>query len=610
MNQALYKLWLWFWHLLPANPILVRVVHGGSRRQRHMLLRLGYLAILFFVVTISLFNSSGGDTLADLAKGASRTFEMASITQLALMCFLAPVFTASAITQEKDSRTYNILLTTPLSNAQIVLGSLMSRLFFVIMLLVAGLPIFFTTMIYGGVTSRQIIESLAIAGSTAFLTGSLAISVSMIKVGTRRTIFSFYLMIAIYLLSVYALGRWDRTWVEEAPVNVDGRRLSWLAPYHPFLCLEVALNKINAPDIGLVKHYGPLDQYLLSNPSGSYVSLTLVVSLVLIVVSMFFVRSSDKEGEIGIGGRLKALITRQEAGERRRRLRHVWANPVAWREAATRASAVSRGLTRTLIIGGGAVAAIWLLIAYLTYAPGGAFDLATTRQWLAVIIAIEFGLVLLIATQTAATAITKERESNTMDLLTTTPLTSGYIMWGKLRGLVSFVVPLIAVPTASLLLFGVADLIRRESPAAVAIETGVELAALMLMFTAVACVIGLQFSLKQKKTVRAVMSSVGVLVIGLLMATAICGAIAGSAGWFGSVVAPATPFTAIWFIVDPARLFGGDAKELTSETMAAIRLGTLVGTGGVLLIYYAIVTAVYKGMVKSFDMTIRKQSAQ
>ncbi|MFN8579650.1 MAG: hypothetical protein U0163_01540 [Gemmatimonadaceae bacterium] len=35
----------------------------------------------------------------------------------------------------------------------------MSRMYFLIMLLVAGLPIFFTTMVYGGVTASQIIEA-------------------------------------------------------------------------------------------------------------------------------------------------------------------------------------------------------------------------------------------------------------------------------------------------------------------------------------------------------------------------------------------------------------------------------------------------------------------
>ncbi|MEK7757774.1 MAG: ABC transporter permease subunit, partial [Planctomycetota bacterium] len=146
------------WHLLPANPILVRVVHGGSRRPRHLWLRVGYLGALLFVVLFSLVMTWQSGSLAELAKGASQTFKWASTAQLLLMCFLAPVFTASAITQERDAQTFNILLSTPLSSAQIVLGSLASRLYFVITLLFSGLPIFLMTMVYGGVTTRQIVE--------------------------------------------------------------------------------------------------------------------------------------------------------------------------------------------------------------------------------------------------------------------------------------------------------------------------------------------------------------------------------------------------------------------------------------------------------------------
>ena len=215
MNDVIRRLWLWLWLLLPANPILVRVVAGASRRVRHLWLRTIYLFALLVVVLFSLFSFMGGDqggSLTDLAKGASQTFKFASVTQLALMCFLAPVFTAAAITQERDAQTFNILLSTPLTSAQIVFGSLISRLFFVILLLLAGLPIFIIMTAYGGVTTSQIFVSFAISGATAILTGSLAIFISMVRVGTRGTIFTFYLMIGLYLLSLYLLGGWDQTW--------------------------------------------------------------------------------------------------------------------------------------------------------------------------------------------------------------------------------------------------------------------------------------------------------------------------------------------------------------------------------------------------------------
>ena len=75
MNQVVRKIWLALWHLLPANPILVRVVSGASRRPRHLWLRVGYLGTLLAVVLFSLIAAGSGTqsgALDELAKGASQ----------------------------------------------------------------------------------------------------------------------------------------------------------------------------------------------------------------------------------------------------------------------------------------------------------------------------------------------------------------------------------------------------------------------------------------------------------------------------------------------------------------------------------------------------------
>lgn len=119
---------LYFWRLIPANPILVRVVESGGKRRRDVFFRCGYLGLLIAVVLFSLANSNGaggGKDLSALAKTSSGIFQSMSYLQLGLVALLAPIFTAGAITQEKDSQTYDILLCTPLTNGQIVLGSLL-----------------------------------------------------------------------------------------------------------------------------------------------------------------------------------------------------------------------------------------------------------------------------------------------------------------------------------------------------------------------------------------------------------------------------------------------------------------------------------------------------
>src|SRR5438477_9783943 len=233
----------YLWRLLPANPILLRVVESGGKRKRDLFIRCGYLGLLITLVIFSLITSSNqisGMSLSALASESGQIFQKMSYLQLALVALLAPIFTAGAITQEKDSQTYDILLATPLSNGQIVLGSLMSRLFFVIALLLSGIPIFSITQIFGGVSIASIVKSFGIAAATAFVTGSLAMAIAVFKVGTRRTIFSFYLVIMLYLaipLALEKMGYFQYKWAVDSaghPIHI-----SLFAGFHPFLALRV-----------------------------------------------------------------------------------------------------------------------------------------------------------------------------------------------------------------------------------------------------------------------------------------------------------------------------------------------------------------------------------
>ncbi len=601
MNQILARIWLSFWHLLPANPILVRVVGGASRQRKHLYFRGGYILVICFVVCISLMTIQGSRGLNELAKEASQTFKLAAYTQLAMMCFLAPMFTASAITQERDAQTYNILLSTPLSNAQIVLGSLLSRLYFVFSLLLAGLPVFCLTMVYGGVTSSQIAESFALAGCTAAITGSIAIFISIAGVGTKRTIFSFYLMIAIYLLAIYLLGNWNSTWLDAAPANVSGRKMSVLSALHPFLALEVSLNIVRAPDYSLVAGRNLIVRNALAFPSTTYMIWTTTTSVVLVGMAMFFVRRGAKTGEPTFVSQFLDRFRRQKSGERTRPPHVVWKNPVAWREAVTKSAQGAGGFMRWSVIAAGAAASIGLFVYHLT--QPNAMPPTTVKQWLGGIIMIQFAIAVLIATNTAAVSMVKERESKTIDILLSTPLTSKYIIFGKLRGLVSFAAPLVAVPVASLLLFGAYSLLPGRSHGMIWVETSIELAATMVLALAVVCILSLKVSLTSRQTARAVMKSLAIVIIGVGCLTLVTTTITRQAGNAGTFFAPFSPFSGIRYLLYPDDLSTSFARQAASMRFLGF-VGSAVAAGVYLIIAYSM----YKSLVTNFDMTMRKQT--
>lgn len=601
------------WRLLPGNPIVTRVVSIGSKRLPHLWTRIAYLVVLFLVVLIMSSTTGGSDALNERAKSATRVFEYVSILQLAMMCLLAPVFTAGAISQEKDAETFNVLLTTPLTNAQIVLGSLCSRLFFVIALLVSGLPIFCITMLFGGVTANQIFLSFGIAACTAIMTGSIAILISVMRIGTRGTIFSFYMGIALFLLVGLGLGRLSWTYVPETVVPGSTEApLSFIAPFHPYLALEVALGKVRAVEPGSAAHYGWPLRYMVAEPHKAYMLLTGLASVFMAGVATFFVRRGVKQGEVSL---LRRMLQWTKRSADTRRARRVWSNPVAWREATTRASAGSSDAVRYGYLIGGIIAAVLLFWYYLGghFKPGN--PVANAREaadWLTMIVLVEFVSVMLMAANTAATGISRERESDTMELLLTTPLTSKYIVWGKLRGLVSFTLPLLALPALTVLVAAAMEAVRAHTIAInqarpiAYVGSALALPPLLVIYSSFACMLGLQMSLKSKRSVQAVLATVGILiVIGFGLGMCAFGLANGSVE-LAAIVSPFTFVTAIWMVLNPSELTAMNRNA--SIDVDQIQVFMLVGTVVSVAVYGAIVAGMYRSMVRNFDMIVRKQS--
>ncbi len=596
--------------LAPLNPILLRVVTAGGRRLRHAFTRWGYLGLLIFVLLVALFASSHeAHSLSDYAKASSQVFSAISYVQLGMICLLAPVFCAAAITQERDSRTYNILLATPLTNAQIVLGSLFSRLYYVIALLLSGAPVFAITLLYGGVTAGNIVLSFAIALSTALFTGSLAIAIAVFRLGSGKTVFWFYVFNAIYLVALFML---DKFWLGVDPVT-GLYHTTWLTSIHPFLALQSVVNSTAypTPDFSSLAGRNLFARFYLLHPAYAYVTITTLASLLLVVPSAIVLRKIAQRSEVGLWSFVGNLMLRGKEA-RGRRARTVWNNPVAWREAATRAGFSGRGIARWVTILVGTAAAVVLLVFY----HRGDLSVEETRRVLMGLVIVEFSVSLLVATNTSAAAVTKERESQTLDLLLVTPITSRYYIWGKLRGLVSFMLPFAAVPTITIVLVVLYDLaftLKSGGEWVVFPENIIAMPLLLTALLAWACMLGLQLSLKWSRTIVAVMASVGVLA-GICAVLGVCGFTAASSiPVVGVVIAAFSPFTAIAVMICPTEyatsMFssGSTFAGTPAPSEMSGRITLFISIIAASVTYCAIVWAMYKSMVKNFDMIIRRQ---
>jgi ABC-type Na+ efflux pump permease subunit len=235
------------------------------------------------------------------------------------------------------------------------------------------------------------------------------------------------------------------------------------------------------------------------------------------------------------------------------------------------------------------------------------------RNYLLGAVVLEFAVVLLIVTNAAASTVTREKEDGSLDLLLTSPITSRYYIWGKLRGLVSFVLPLVAVPILSVVFFILYDMFRVATGNGgdrwiVFPESLIILPASLIIVVAFAAILGMQMSLRCRTTVMAVMSSVGI-VAGICGLMGVCGSefiTSRDTGTIGLFFSTFSPFTTLTVLINPYQ-FAERAFD-NADDISGNRVAVFIGSWIAVAAYTAIVWAMYKSMVKNFDMTIRKQS--
>src|SRR5436190_13232755 len=164
------------------NPVLQRELLVNLRMARAFVLLLLYQALLGAVV----YFAWPQDTRVDLTAGSGsvqqtkRLVNLFFVGQFVLASMMAPSFAAGSITGEKERKTYEMLLASPLKPAAIVLGKLVASLTHLGVLIFASLPIVMLCLPLGGVSLYEV------------LTSYLALIVSVVTFGTISVACSSY----------------------------------------------------------------------------------------------------------------------------------------------------------------------------------------------------------------------------------------------------------------------------------------------------------------------------------------------------------------------------------------------------------------------------------
>jgi ABC-type transport system involved in multi-copper enzyme maturation permease subunit len=371
------------------NPVLQRELISNLRAPRAFLLMLVYQVALAAVVLIAYPR----DVKIDLSResaSAQRLVDFFFVGQFAIASLMAPSFTAGAITGEKERKTYEMLLASPLRPWAIVTGKLIAALAHLVVLVAGSLPIIMLCLPLGGVSIFELLAAYIGLLSAIFLFGSISIFCSSYFKRTSASLVVSYVLILPILISGVVL------WLLLA--KQAELRLLLTVTIVPVACLAASFTMLAVtarrllypPDVG---------------SQGSE-----VVDL-------------DQEQREAVG----LVIQRDQfpdnlfAPPRRKSLMADGTNPVYDKEM--HAELFSQGtLMLRLVIQLSMVLAIPLMAVLLFIWP--------SRASYYVGFVLIFNI--LAAPVFTGGSISSERERQTLDLLLTTTISSWQIMWGKL----------------------------------------------------------------------------------------------------------------------------------------------------------------------------------
>ena len=171
-----------------VNPVMLKELRGRMRVVRAFIVMTVYLGLmsgftaLLYLILIAQNQASGSASAGSIGRVL---FVGLVAIELRLIIFIAPAFTAGAITGERERQTYDLLRTTLLASPSFVIGKLESALSYILLLLFSAIPLQSIAFLFGGVSEAELVLAFVILTVTAITLGTVGIFFSAI---TPRTL--------------------------------------------------------------------------------------------------------------------------------------------------------------------------------------------------------------------------------------------------------------------------------------------------------------------------------------------------------------------------------------------------------------------------------------
>jgi ABC-type transport system involved in multi-copper enzyme maturation permease subunit len=224
-----------------GNPVIGRELRVRVRVGRAYMLQAFYLAFLILIVALA-YQAAIGDN-PDLrnpvrVQGALVEFYRLVMSMLvALIALIAPALTANAITLERERKTMDLLLATPLTARQLLVGKLLGSFAFIVLLLALTLPVSAVSVLLGGVSFPELLKAYLLIACGGLVLCAIALLSSVYARNSTLAVLWSYVRVAGFLLATGVL-----IWLQDV-VAFGGRGAGALNLAFP----QVLLNPFAAP---------------------------------------------------------------------------------------------------------------------------------------------------------------------------------------------------------------------------------------------------------------------------------------------------------------------------------------------------------------------------
>ncbi len=188
--------------LLLENPVLQRELLVNLRMTRAFVLLFAYVGLLGLVVFAAWPNEQRID-LTGKSKATQDLVNMFFLGQYVLMALMAPSFAAGSITGEKERKTYEMLLASPMRPGAIVIGKLLASLAHLAVLVFSSLPIVMLCLPLGGVSLWEVLGTYVAMAASVATFGMISLAASSYFVRTiAAQVVSYLLILPLALVGV------------------------------------------------------------------------------------------------------------------------------------------------------------------------------------------------------------------------------------------------------------------------------------------------------------------------------------------------------------------------------------------------------------------------